>query len=85
MSGTTLQVVFLLLLQCTQGVSRAALFCILWTLLERVEEEEVVDIYRTVRYARCSTPAAVANLVSGGAGELGRRSTERYRLARSLT
>ena len=61
----------MLLLQCTQGVSRAALFCILWTLLERVEEEEVVDIYRTVRYARCSTPAAVANLVSGGAGRSG--------------
>ena len=56
--------IFCLRWQGTHGVQRAAFFCVLWTLIERCEEEEVVDIYRTVRFSRCSTPTAIPIFVT---------------------
>lgn len=45
------------------GMSRSSLFCMLWTVIERIDEEGVVDIYRTARYVRSSLNSAVTNYV----------------------
>ena len=53
-----------LVVHSAHGVSRAALFCVVWFCVERIEEEGVVDVYRTTRYTRSALSAALTNLVS---------------------
>ena len=51
-----------MMLGCQMG--RAALFCLVWLMSERLEDEWLVDIYLSTKYLQHTVPRAVSNLVS---------------------
>jgi protein tyrosine phosphatase len=53
-----------LVVHSANGISRASLFCVLWSILERLDEERTVDVYRTTRYTQAVVSAAVTSVVS---------------------
>lgn len=48
----------------SNGVGRSGTFCAIASTLERVKQEQVLDVFHTVKSIRASRPGAVETLVS---------------------
>ncbi|EDO30630.1 predicted protein [Nematostella vectensis] len=48
--------------QCSNGVGRSGTFCAIYSLLERIKAEQVVDVFQTVKVLRLGRPGAVETL-----------------------
>ncbi|XP_048590025.1 receptor-type tyrosine-protein phosphatase epsilon [Nematostella vectensis] len=42
-----------IVVQCSNGVGRSGLFCAIYSLLERIKAEQVVDVFQTTQYIYC--------------------------------
>ncbi|XP_048584003.1 receptor-type tyrosine-protein phosphatase T isoform X2 [Nematostella vectensis] len=51
-----------IVVQCSNGVGRSGTFCAIYSLLERIKAEQVVDVFQTVKVLRLGRPGAVETL-----------------------
>ncbi|XP_022097112.1 uncharacterized protein LOC110982770 isoform X2 [Acanthaster planci] len=51
-----------ILVQCINGVGRSGVFCAVWTVLERMVKEEVVDVFQAVKRLRMNQPQMIESL-----------------------
>ena len=48
---------------CSDGVGRSGTFCAIYSILERVKLEQVVDVFQAIKVIRVRRPLAVETLV----------------------
>ncbi|KAK3754634.1 hypothetical protein QZH41_014921 [Actinostola sp. cb2023] len=49
--------------QCSNGVGRSGTFCAISSVVERVKQEQIIDVFQTVKRIRSNRPGAVETLV----------------------
>ena len=49
---------------CSNGIGRSGTFCVLYTVLEKMKVEKVVDVFQIVKLLRIQKPGLVEDLVS---------------------
>ena len=55
---------------CSDGVGRTGAFCALYSVLERVKTEQIVDVFQAVKTLRIQRTGLLQTIVSwGGSGE----------------
>ena len=52
------------ILTCSDGVGRSGTFCAIYSILERVKLEQVVDVFQAVKALRVRRPGALKTSVS---------------------
>ncbi|XP_028516626.1 receptor-type tyrosine-protein phosphatase epsilon-like [Exaiptasia diaphana] len=48
--------------QCSNGVGRSGTFCAIYSIIERVKQEQIVDVFQAVKDIRRNRPRAVGTL-----------------------
>lgn len=51
-------------LHCSDGISRTGAFCALYSVLERVKTEQIVDVFQAVKTLRIQRAGLLGTLVS---------------------
>ncbi|XP_031556239.1 receptor-type tyrosine-protein phosphatase alpha-like, partial [Actinia tenebrosa] len=51
-----------IVVQCSNGVGRSGTFCAIASCLERVKQEQVLDVFQTIKSIRVNRPGAVETL-----------------------
>ena len=57
-----------LFLCCSDGISRTGAFCALYSVLERVKTEQIVDVFQAVKTLRIQRAGLLGTLVSRDLG-----------------